>query len=129
VHRDIGGLGVSDMLVLVVIADASQNAMAGQYKSLADGFTLIGTIIGWSYLLNFLSYRFAAVRRFAFPRPMCLIKDGAKLERNLKQEAITDDELAEMLREHEIEDIAEVRQALLEPDGRFTVIRKRKAAG
>ena len=41
VHRDVGGLGISDLLVLVIIADASQNAMAGEYKSIVDGFVLI----------------------------------------------------------------------------------------
>jgi uncharacterized membrane protein YcaP (DUF421 family) len=125
VHRDVGGLGVSDLLVLVIIADASQNAMAGEYHSIVDGFVLIGTIIGWSWLLNYLSFLFEPVRRFALPRPICLIKDGIKQERNLRQELIADEELKEMLREHEIENIAEVRRAYLEPDGQITVFRKR----
>jgi uncharacterized membrane protein YcaP (DUF421 family) len=128
VHRDVGGLGVSDLLVLVIIADASQNAMAGEYKSIVDGFVLIGTIIGWSFLLNYLSFRFELVRRFVLPRPVCLIKDGVKLERNLRQELIADEELNEMLREHEIENISDVKRAYLEADGQVTVFRKRKAA-
>jgi uncharacterized membrane protein YcaP (DUF421 family) len=128
VHRDVGGLGISDLLVLVIIADASQNAMAGGYKSIIDGFLLIGTIIGWSLLLNYLSFRFELMRRFVLPRPLCLIKDGVKHERNLRREFISDEELAEMLREHEIEDISEVRRAYLEPDGQVTVFRKNKRA-
>lgn len=126
VHRDVGGLGVSDLLVLVIIADASQNAMAGEYKSVVDGFVLIGTIIGWSMLLNYLSFRFAPIRRFVLPRPVCLVKDGVRQERNLRSELITEEELREMLREHEIEDVADVRRAYLEPDGQVTVIRRRK---
>lgn len=125
VHRDVGGLGVSDLLVLVIIADASQNAMAGEYKSIVDGFVLIGTIIGWSFALNQLSYRFEVVRRFMLPRPLCLIRDGIKQERNLKRELIADEELKEMLREHEIENIADVKRAYLEADGQVTVIKKR----
>lgn len=128
VHRDIGGLGVSDLLVLVVIADASQNAMAGGYKSVADGFVLIGTIIGWSWLLNWLSFRFETVRRFALPRPVCLVRDGVRQRRNLRMELITDEELDEMLREHEVDDLAQVRRAYLEPDGQVTVLRRRGAA-
>jgi uncharacterized membrane protein YcaP (DUF421 family) len=126
VHRDVGGLGISDLLVLVIIADAAQNAMAGEYKSIVDGFLLIGTIIGWSFLLNYLSFRFESMRRLVLPRPLCLVKDGVKQDRNLKREFISDEELAEMLREHEVEDISEVRRAYLEPDGQVTVIRKRK---
>lgn len=129
VHRDVGALGVTDLLVLVIIADASQNAMAGEYRSLPDGAVLIGTIIGWSLLLNYLSFHFKAVRRFTLPRPLCLVRDGKKLERNLRRELIADEELHEMLREHEIIDLAEVRRAYLEPDGQLTVIRNRRGGG
>jgi uncharacterized membrane protein YcaP (DUF421 family) len=125
VHRDVGGLGVSDLLVLVIISDASQNAMAGEYKSVIDGFVLMGTIIGWSLLMNELSFRFKAVRRFVLPKPVCLIKDGVKQEANLRHELISDEELREMLREHEIEIITEVKRAYLEPDGQITVIKKK----
>jgi uncharacterized membrane protein YcaP (DUF421 family) len=125
VRRDTGTLGPSDLLVLVIIADASQNAMAGDYKSVPDGFVLISTIIGWSYALNFLSFRFPLVQRFTLPRPLCIVKDGVKQDAALRRELISDEELREMLREHEVEDIAEVRRAYLEPDGQVTVIRKR----
>jgi uncharacterized membrane protein YcaP (DUF421 family) len=126
VRRDVGALGISDLLVLVIIADASQNAMAGGYKSIVDGFVLIGTIIGWSYVLNYLSYRFEIFRRFAMPFPLCIVKDGIKQEANLKRELIADEELSEMLREHEVDDISQVKRAYLEPDGQVTVIRKRE---
>lgn len=128
VHRDVGALGVTDLLVLVIIADAAQNALAGGYRSLPDGAVLIGTIIGWSMLINFLSFYFPPFRRFALPRPLLLVRDGVKLERNLRRELIAEDELYEMLREHEIEDLAEVRRAYLEPDGRLTVLRQRRGA-
>ena len=127
VHRDVGALGVTDLLVLVIIADASQNAMAGEYRSLPDGLVLIGTIIGWNFLLNYLSFYFEAVRRFTLPRPLCLVRDGKKLAHNLRRELIADEELREMLREHEIVDLAQVRRAYLEPDGQLTVIRNRSA--
>lgn len=126
VHRDVGALGVSDLLVLVVIADAAQNAMSDDYHSLTDGAVLIGTIIGWNFALNYLSFHFAAVRRFTLPRPLCLIRDGVRQERNLRRELIAHEELDEMLREHEIEDVSEVRRAYLEPDGQLTVVRKRR---
>jgi uncharacterized membrane protein YcaP (DUF421 family) len=128
VRRDVGAIGISDLLVLVIIADASQNAMAGGYKSVIDGFLLIGTIIGWSLLLNYLSMKYRLVRRIVLPRPLCLIRDGVKQDKNLRSELISDEELGQMLREHEIENIAEVRRAYLEPDGQFTVLRAKKRA-
>jgi uncharacterized membrane protein YcaP (DUF421 family) len=129
VHRDVGALGVSDLLVLVVIADAAQNAMSDDYHSLPDGAVLIGTIIGWNFLLNYLSFHFDVVRRFTMPAPLCLIRDGVRQERNLRRELIADEELDEMLREHEIADVSEVHRAYLEPDGQFTVFRKRGRKG
>jgi hypothetical protein len=129
VRRDAGSLGLTDLLVLVIIADASQNAMAGEYTSVVDGFVLITTIIGWSYLLNFLSFRYRFFRRFILPSPLCIVKDGVKQEAVLRRELIADEELKEMLHEHEIEDIAEVKRAYLEPDGQVTVIRKRGGGG
>ena len=126
VRRDVGALGISDLLVLVIIADASQNAMAGGYESISDGFLLIAVIIGWSYAFNYLSFRFPLFRSFALPMPLCIVKDGIRQHRNLKRELISEEELQEMLREHEIEDIAEVKRAYLEPDGQVTIIRKRK---
>jgi uncharacterized membrane protein YcaP (DUF421 family) len=125
VRRDTGTLGPSDLLVLVIIADASQNAMAGDYHSVTDGAVLISTIIGWSYALNFLSFRFPLVQRFTLPQPLCIVRDGVKQDAALRRELISDEELMEMLREHEVEDLAEVRRAYLEPDGQVTVIRKR----
>jgi uncharacterized membrane protein YcaP (DUF421 family) len=129
VRRDAGALGLSDLLVLVIIADAAQNAMAGDYLSIVDGFLLIGTIIGWSYGLNWLSFRFPRFRRFALAPPICIIKDGVKQEAALRRELISDEELQAMLHEHEVEDIAQVRRAWLEPDGQLTVLRRRGAPG
>jgi uncharacterized membrane protein YcaP (DUF421 family) len=129
VRRDTGTLGPSDLLVLVIIADAAQNAMAGEYQSVPDGFVLIGTIIGWSYALNWLSFRYVWWRRFVLPRPVCIVKDGVKQDVMLRRELIADEELGEMLREHGIEDIREVKRAYLEPDGNVTVIRKRRDSG
>ena len=51
-RRDGGSLGIADILLLVLIADASQNAMAGEYKSIADGFLLVATIAGWNWAVD-----------------------------------------------------------------------------
>lgn len=128
VHRDVGGLGLSDLLVLIIIADAAQNAMAGNYRSITDGLVLIATLVGWSALLDFLSFHFRLFRRFALPRPVCLIRDGVVQAQALRRETISPEELAEMLREHEIDDIGCVRRAYLEPDGQMTVLRRRQSA-
>jgi uncharacterized membrane protein YcaP (DUF421 family) len=112
-----------DLLVIVLIADAAQNAMASEYRSLPEGLVLCATIIGWSFFLDWLAFRFKRGRHWLEPSPLPLIRNGRMQRRNMRQELITLDELQSHLREHGITDVAKVRQAYLEPDGQITVLK------
>ncbi len=92
-RRDIGSLSMPDVLFVVLVADASQNAMAGEYKSVADGLVLVGTLVAWNLALDWLSFRSARFRRFIEPRALPLIVDGKWLRQNLKKEWITTEEV------------------------------------
>jgi uncharacterized membrane protein YcaP (DUF421 family) len=121
--RDVGSLGIADVLVLVLIADASQNAMSGGYESLTDGAILVGTIIGWNYALDWAAFRWPLVRRFAEQPPLALVVNGRVLRRNLAKELLTLDDLKASLREHGVDDVSQVKKAFMEGDGTITVIR------
>lgn len=125
-QRDIGSVGVADILVIVLIADAAQNAMAAEYRSVSDGLILISTLLGWNVLFDYLAFRFPALRRLLQSPALCLIRDGRILQRNLRREFISEDELRAKLREHEITDPAEVRLAFMESDGTISVIKQRR---
>jgi len=122
-RRDTGSLGIADILLLVVIADASQNAMAGSYTTVADGFVLVATITGWNWLMDWASFRFRAVRRFATPPPLVLVRHGKIIVRHLRREFITTPELMARLREQGIDKLADVKIARMEADGDISVIR------
>jgi uncharacterized membrane protein YcaP (DUF421 family) len=122
-RRDVGAVGIADILLLVVVADAAQNAMSGGYQTFAEGAILVLTIVAWNWLLDFLSYHSAAVRRFATPARLTLVRAGILQRRNLRREFITLDELHEKLREQGIEKLADVKAAYLEGDGQISVIR------
>jgi uncharacterized membrane protein YcaP (DUF421 family) len=126
-RRDVGAIGIADVLFLVLIADASQNAMAGEYKSVADGFLLIATIAGWNYLLDWASYRFPAVHRLIEPKPLLLIENGRLRRDNMRREFITLEELEAKLREKGITRIEDVWQANLENDGEISLVKKEQA--
>jgi uncharacterized membrane protein YcaP (DUF421 family) len=66
-RREAGAIGIADLLVVVLIADAAQNAMASEYKSVTEGAVLILTIAGWDYFLNWLGYRFPGFERLLRP--------------------------------------------------------------
>jgi uncharacterized membrane protein YcaP (DUF421 family) len=116
-------VGIADILLLVIVADAAQNAMSGGYDTVAEGAILVSTIIGWTWLLDFLSYYSPAVRRFSAPQRLLLVQRGVLQRRNLRREYITLEELHARLREAGVEKLAEVKHAWLEADGQISVIR------
>src|SRR5882672_1793360 len=121
-RRDTGSVGVADILLVVLVADASQNGMSGAYASISEGCVLVATLIGWNYLFDWLSFRYAPFRRFSQPPPLLLIDRGRVHGRNLRKEFVTRDELEEQLRKHGVTDIARVRAAYMESDGEFSVL-------
>lgn len=122
VKREVGTLGVTDILVLVLIADAAQNAMADEYRSVPDGIVLVATILAWSFVLDWLAYRSAFLRRVLRPPPVQIVRNGRMLRRALAREKITEDELLGELRRHGYEDVRDVHAAYIEADGAISVI-------
>jgi uncharacterized membrane protein YcaP (DUF421 family) len=127
-RRDLGAVGSADVLLIVLVADASQNAMVGESTTVAEGLVVVCTLLGWNWLLDMLSYRFPVVARLTGPPPLLLVRRGRVVHRNLRREHITLDELKGHLRQHGIEHLQEVRMAYLEGDGQFSVIREKAAA-
>lgn len=123
-RREAGALGISDLLVVVIIADAAQNAMSSDYKSITEGAVLVGTIIAWDFFIDWLGFRFPAVQRVLRPAPLPLVKDGRVIRQNLRKEMITMEELMSQLREQGVESVEEVKMCRLEGDGHISVIKK-----
>jgi len=120
--RQAGTLGITDLLLITLIADASQNAMAGEYKSVPDGIVLVSTIIFWNYAFDWLSYKFAWFQRMIEAPPLQLIRHGKFLRRNMRQELITEEDLMGQLRAQGVDDVTKVKAAYIEGDGRISVI-------
>jgi uncharacterized membrane protein YcaP (DUF421 family) len=124
IRRRVGAVGIGDILLLVIIADAAQNAMSGEYRSATDGMILVATIVGWNVFTDWLSYRFRPLERLLEPPPLPLVREGRILYRNLRIEFISEAELRAKLREHGVGDPAEVKVAYMESDGAVSVIRR-----
>lgn len=120
--RQAGAVSISDLLVVVLIADAAQNAMASDYSSITDGVILVATIVAWSYGLDWLGYRFPHLQHLVHPSPLPLIKEGRMLRHNMYRELITEGELMSQLRKQGVEDLDEVEAAYMEGDGHISVI-------
>ncbi len=128
IRRDIGALGIADVLLLVIVADAAQNAMSGPYTTITEGCILISTIVGWNVLLDWLAFRSRLFRRFVQPDRLLLVDKGVPRQRNLARQFITLEDLQSKLRQQGIESLTEVKKAYLEGDGEVSVIRYPTAA-
>jgi uncharacterized membrane protein YcaP (DUF421 family) len=121
-RRQTGSVGPADLLVLLLIADASQNGMADDYKSITEGIVLVATIMGWEYAIDWLSYRVPLVGQYIERDPLLLIRDGQVIEKNLEREFLTNDDLLSQLRQKGVDDPSQVARCYLEGDGHISVI-------
>ena len=117
------GISTPDVLLIVLIADAAQNGMAAQYRSITEGLVLVATILFWDYVLDWITYRVPSVGQWIEPPALPLIRDGKLLRQNLRKELISVDELRSMLREKGIDDYHAIRLAQLEPSGELSVLK------
>ncbi|WP_245481416.1 YetF domain-containing protein [Bradyrhizobium sp. LVM 105] len=124
--RQTGGISIPDVLLVVLLADAAQNGMAGEYRSITEGLVLVATIVFWNFAIDWLGYRVPFVERLVRPPPLLLIKNGQVLRRHLRQELVTMDELLSKLREEGVESPADVIEAYIEGDGNISVKKKEK---
>jgi uncharacterized membrane protein YcaP (DUF421 family) len=128
-RRDVGGVGLADILVLVVVSDAAQNAMAGEYKTISEGAVLVGTIVAWNYFFDHMAFHYRWFAKLVEPPPLALIHHGKVIRSNLRKEMISVDELKSQVRLKGLETFAEVKCAFMEPDGAFSVIPYEKEKG
>ena len=123
--RQIGGLGPSDVLVIVLLAEVAGNGFtASDYRSIPEGAVLVATLLGWTYALEWLENRFPAMGRLIREPKVKLVENGRMLRRNMQAELVTRDELLAQLREKGLEDCEDVAAAYMEADGRISIIRK-----
>jgi uncharacterized membrane protein YcaP (DUF421 family) len=122
-NHETGRASPTNLLVIVLLADAAQNAMAGDYRSITDGLLLVGTLIFWSMLASWLCLRVPFVRWLLLAPPIRLIRNGRVHARNLQRELMSMDDLRSKLRQQGIENLGTVKEAWLEPDGEISVIR------
>lgn len=121
-RREVGSTGITDLLFLVLLADAAQKAMSGQYVSLPDGLLLVGTIVTWVVLLDAAAYRWRWVAKLIQPKAMLIIRQGQLQRRVMRRELITESELLGELHKRGIHDLEQVERAWVEHDGQVSIV-------
>lgn len=122
--REVGQMTPFDLVLLILIANAVQNAMTGPDNSVTGGLVAAGTLLVLNFFVSRVVFRNRRVRRIVEGTPTILIHNGQMVENNLKSEHITADELLQALREHGVPMPEDVGLAVLEIDGSISVLRK-----
>jgi len=120
--RELGQMTPFDLVVLLLISEAVQNAIIGGDLSLTGGLIAAGTLIGANYGIAKARDRLHWVRTLVEGSPTELVRDGKLLRENMRKENVELEELMMEIREHGLADLKEVRLAVLETDGSISVV-------
>lgn len=121
--RQLGQMSGFDLVLLLIIANAVQNAMVGPDTSLAGGLVAAGVLLFWHQVIDRVRRSSPRFGKLIAGEGVMLINDGEILEEHLRRAGVTRDELLQALREHGVPTADVVRLAVLEPDGSISVIR------
>lgn len=121
-ERESGGLGLSDLLVVVLVGQTAAGAMTGGGNTILDGIVPGATVLFWSVAIDAAAYRWPRLSVVLKGRPKRLISNGRLNRRALRREFISTGELLSQLRLQGLTDLSQVEEAYLEPNGSLSFI-------
>jgi uncharacterized membrane protein YcaP (DUF421 family) len=123
-RRELATLQPFDFILLVVIGDLIQSGVTQNDLSVTGVLIVVSTIGILQVMISYLSYRVRRVRPFLQGEPIVLVENGQLIDRNMRRERLTLDDLAEKARLSEIASIDEVKWAVLETNGDISFIKQ-----
>ena len=123
-RRELSTMEPFDVILLVVIGDMVQQGVTQGDNSVTGAMLVIFTFALLTVFFSYVSFRFARLRPIMEGEPLVLVENGEVLERNLRRERLTLDELAAEARLAQIADLADVRFAVLETNGAISFIKR-----
>jgi len=123
-RRELSSLQPFDLILLIVLGDTIQQGLTQDDYSITGALIAVGTIASLQVLTSWGAFRFPRMRRVLEGHPIVLVEDGKVIEKNLRRERLTIDDLAEQARTNELASIADVQWAIFEPSGTISFIPK-----
>jgi uncharacterized membrane protein YcaP (DUF421 family) len=120
--KELAQLSIIDLVFILLISNAVQNAMVGADSSLTGGLVAASTLFIINFVFKFLIYRFPKLGNLVQGSEILLIYKGQMNKSNMEKARISQDELLEAVREHGVSEIREVDLAVLEIDGNISII-------
>jgi len=125
--RELSSLQPFDLILLIILGDAVQQGLTQDDYSLTGAMLAVGTIAALQVLTSFLNFRFPRLRPLLDGEPTVVLQDGKPIERNLKRERVTLEDLAEEARKQSIAKLDDVAWAVMETSGQISFIKKSDA--
>jgi uncharacterized membrane protein YcaP (DUF421 family) len=123
-RRELSSLQPFDLILLIVLGDTIQQGLTQDDYSVTGAFIAVGTIAGLQVLTSYVSFRFRWARRLLDGDPIVLVQDGRVIQKNLRRERLTVEEVAEQARVSQIASLEDVKWAVFEPSGSISFIPK-----
>ncbi len=120
--KELSQLNTTDVVLILLISNAVQNAMVGDNTSLSGGLLAAAVLFALSYVLRKVIFKSKTIRDLLTEKPEILIHNGILDFSMLSKLGITDEELREAIREHGVEKYKEVKLAIMEADGNISII-------
>lgn len=121
-RRQLGQMTPFDLVLVLLIANAVQNAMVGSDVTILGGLTAAATLLIMNQGAMYAARRFGLFRRALEGTPVLLIHHGQFIEEHVRREGITNDLIMQAIREHGIEEVSGVQSAVLEIDGTISIV-------
>jgi uncharacterized membrane protein YcaP (DUF421 family) len=123
-RRELSSLEPFDVILLVVVGDLIQQGITQSDDSVTGTTIVLATVSLFTVALSYLSFRVPRLRPLLEGEPIVLVIDGEPIERNMRRERLTIDDLLEEARQQQLEDLQKVRFAVLETSGRISFLLK-----
>ena len=120
--RELGQMNIYDLVLIIVLANAVQNAMVGNDSSLVGGLIAAATLLLVNRLFTLIMSRSDKLEKFMVGEPMLIVNDGVILADRCSREGITHEQIMAALREHGIEKLDDAHICVLEVDGSISVV-------
>lgn len=119
---ELAQLSITDLVFVLLISNAVQNAMVGPDTSLLGGLVAASVLFFINMVLKRIKYRFPIFKKFMEGEPIILVYKGVINKTNCRKVGITEDEILETIREHGSDSVDEVNSVILEADGNISVV-------
>ncbi|MDE2573199.1 MAG: DUF421 domain-containing protein [bacterium] len=126
--RQIGQMTLFDLVLLLMLSNAVQNAMTGPDTSLTGGIIATAVLLTVNGTVSRITFYNKRARVLIEGEPTIVVRDGVIQQQNCRRELIAPEEIETAMREHGIRDLGEVGLAVLEVDGSISVIPKGELA-